>query len=85
MPNSSRFGEADIFQNGNADYNLTYSPLTKLRTRTLFGRPNFKQIFTSITHSIENTDYLPGREASLKVRFLQEPCQTIIERTDGCH
>ena len=46
-----------------------FSPLTLLRTRTLFGRPSFSQIFGSLTESIENGSYLPGREATLKTRL----------------
>lgn len=42
------------------------SPLTLLRTRTLFGRPRFDEIFPSLTEAIEKGSYLPGREASLK-------------------
>lgn len=45
------------------------SPLTLLRSRTLFGRPSFNQIFSSLTQSIESGQYLPGREATLKTRL----------------
>ncbi|ORY32825.1 FAD-binding domain-domain-containing protein [Naematelia encephala] len=44
-------------------------PLTLLRSRTLFGRPDFRQIFTSLAQTIESGSYLPGREASLKSRI----------------
>lgn len=44
------------------------SPLTKLRSRTLYGRPDFSQIFGSLAKSIEDGSYLPGREARLKNR-----------------
>ncbi|KAL7411134.1 ferric reductase NAD binding domain-containing protein [Mrakia frigida] len=46
--------------------NDEFDPLTNLRTRTLFGRPNFKQIFSTITEAVEGGSYLPGREASLQ-------------------
>ncbi|GFZ43808.1 hypothetical protein JCM24511_01528 [Saitozyma sp. JCM 24511] len=50
--------------------NITLNdPLTLLRSRTLFGRPDFKQVFTSLASSIESGSYLPGREASLKTRM----------------
>lgn len=45
------------------------SPLTLLRSRTLFGRPAFGQIFSSICKSIDGGSYLPGREATLKTRL----------------
>ena len=45
------------------------SPLTLLRTRTMFGRPDFKQIFQSLTASIDGGSYLVGREATLKTRL----------------
>ena len=41
------------------------SPLTNLKSRTLFGRPNFKQIFSTITTAVESGSYLVGREAAL--------------------
>ena len=46
-----------------------WSPLTLLHTRTLFGRPNFKQIFTALADSINGGSYLVGREATLKTRL----------------
>jgi hypothetical protein len=45
------------------------SPLTLLRSRTMYGRPPFEQIFQSLTQSIEQGQYLPGREATLKTRL----------------
>lgn len=46
-----------------------YSPLTLLQTRTLFGRPNFGRIFTSLCSGIDSGSYLQGREATLKTRL----------------
>ncbi|WVQ80783.1 hypothetical protein IAT38_002888 [Cryptococcus sp. DSM 104549] len=51
------------------DVGQDYDPLTLLQSRTLFGRPNYKQIFSTLATSIENGSYLPGREATLKTRL----------------
>lgn len=45
------------------------SPLTLLRSRTLYGRPDFKQVFTALARGIDGGGYLPGREGSLKTRL----------------
>lgn len=46
----------------------SFSPLTKLRSRTLYGRPDFHSFFANLATSIDNGSYLPGREARLKNR-----------------
>ncbi|WVQ99607.1 hypothetical protein IAU59_006743 [Kwoniella sp. CBS 9459] len=51
------------------DIGAEYDPLTLLQSRTLFGRPNYSQIFSSLVQSIEGGAYLPGREATLKTRL----------------
>ncbi|WVF71263.1 hypothetical protein IAT40_006066 [Kwoniella sp. CBS 6097] len=51
------------------DVGAEYDPLTLLQSRTLFGRPNYTQIFRSLVQSIESGGYLPGREATLKTRL----------------
>jgi len=44
-----------------------YDPLTLLRTRTLFGRPDWKNIYSRMRTAIESEQYLPGvRTASLR-------------------
>lgn len=48
---------------------LTESPLTLLKSRTLFGRPGFAQIFSGLATNIENGSYLQGREATLRTRL----------------
>jgi len=42
------------------DAGAAYDPLTLLRTRTLFGRPDFKNIYSRLRQSIESGQYLPG-------------------------
>ncbi|KAK4054161.1 hypothetical protein OIV83_001187 [Microbotryomycetes sp. JL201] len=41
-------------------------PLTHLKSRTRFGRPNFPSILTTLARQVETGEYLPGREASVK-------------------
>lgn len=45
---------------------MDYDPLTRLRTGTRYGRPNFKQIFTTLREGIRNKTYMPGLESQLK-------------------
>ncbi|GAA5908982.1 hypothetical protein JCM5296_002101 [Sporobolomyces johnsonii] len=40
-------------------------PLTQLRARTQFGRPDFASLFSTIRQQIELGTFLPGRESSL--------------------
>ncbi|KAK4687326.1 hypothetical protein P7C73_g2784, partial [Tremellales sp. Uapishka_1] len=62
--------DADEVQNiALNDVGQEYDPLTLLRSRTLFGRPDFPTIFKQIAGAIENGTYLPGREATLKTRM----------------
>lgn len=48
------------------DAGAEYDPLTLLRSRTMYGRPDWKAIYTRLRMAIESGQYLPGREASLK-------------------
>jgi len=45
-----------------------YDPLTLLRTRTMFGRPNWKSIYRRIREAIEVGQYLPGSNSQLKTK-----------------
>jgi len=48
------------------DAGAAYDPLTLLRTRTLFGRPDFKNIYSRLRQSIESGQYLPGARSSMR-------------------
>jgi len=48
------------------DAGAEYDPLTLLRTRTMFGRPDWKSIYRRIREAIEVGQYLPGSTAQLK-------------------
>lgn len=44
----------------------TVDPLTELRSRTNFGRPDFKRLFTAMRDGILDGTYIGGLEGSLK-------------------
>lgn len=48
------------------DVGAVFDPLTNLRSRTHFGRPDFANIFGKIRDAVEAGTYLAGLEASLK-------------------
>ncbi|KAI0313512.1 NADPH oxidase [Amylostereum chailletii] len=48
------------------DAGAAYDPLTLLRTRTLFGRPDWKNIYGRMRQAIEGGQYLPGTNAQLR-------------------
>src|ERR1700679_1302872 len=48
------------------DAGADYDPLTLLRSRTMFGRPDWKSIFDKIGEAIDNGTYLPGSRSQLK-------------------
>ncbi|KZP00841.1 NADPH oxidase [Calocera viscosa TUFC12733] len=50
------------------DVGSAYDPLTLLRSRTMFGRPDWKSVFGRLRMAIEGGQYLPGRESTLKTR-----------------
>ncbi|KAI0034013.1 NADPH oxidase isoform 1 [Vararia minispora EC-137] len=48
------------------DAGAAYDPLTLLRSRTLFGRPDFNNIYNRLRMAIENGHYLPGAASSMR-------------------
>lgn len=48
------------------DAGAEYDPLTLLRTRTMFGRPDWKNIFGRMSQAIQSGQYLPGSNSQLK-------------------
>ncbi|KAJ7470777.1 NADPH oxidase isoform 1 [Mycena latifolia] len=50
------------------DAGAAYDPLTLLRTRTLFGRPDWMSIYGRLRWAIESGDYLPGSTSQLKTK-----------------
>jgi NADPH oxidase 1 len=50
------------------DAGAQYDPLTLLRTRTMYGRPDWASIYTNIRSAIETGQYLPGSKSQLRTR-----------------
>jgi len=50
------------------DAGAEYDPLTLLRTRTMYGRPDWKAIYSRMRMAIEAGQYLPGSSSELKTR-----------------
>ena len=66
------------------DVGAAYDPLTLLRSRTMFGRPDWKSIYTNLRMAIEGGRYLPGREASLKTGVRVSPVLSLYHPQCGC-
>ena len=65
---TQKLNQDDLYNIALNDAGAEYDAITSLRSRTMFGRPNFPQIFGSVRDSIEAGSYLPGRESSLKTK-----------------
>lgn len=63
---TQKIGEDMLWNIAVNDAGAQYDPLTLLRSRTLFGRPDWKSIYTNLRMAIESGAYLPGRESSLR-------------------
>ncbi|GBE78027.1 NADPH oxidase [Sparassis latifolia] len=50
------------------DAGADYDPLTLLRTRTMFGRPDWKSVYGRMRQAIEIGQYLPGSQSQLKTK-----------------
>lgn len=50
------------------DAGAEYDPLTLLRTRTMFGRPDWKSIYGRMKQAIETGQYLPGTNSQLRTK-----------------
>jgi len=48
------------------DAGAEYDPLTLLRSRTMFGRPDWKSIYGRMRQAIESGQYIPGSNSQLK-------------------
>jgi NADPH oxidase len=50
------------------DAGAEYDPLTLLRTRTMFGRPDWMSIYSRLRWAIEGGQYLPGSTEQLQTK-----------------
>jgi len=51
------------------DAGAEYDPLTLLRSRTMFGRPDWMTIYGRIKQAVEGGQYLPGSNSQLKTKI----------------
>jgi NADPH oxidase 1 len=63
---TQKIGEDMLWNIAVNDAGAEYDPLTLLRTRTMFGRPDWDSIYGRIKQSIESGQYIPGTNAQLK-------------------
>lgn len=56
------------------DAGAEYDPLTLLRSRTTFGRPNWKSIYGNMKQAIESGQYIAGSNAQLKTKVGVSTC-----------
>ena len=50
------------------DAGAEYDPLTLLRSRTIFGRPDWMAIYGKMRQAIESGQYIPGSKSQLKTK-----------------
>jgi hypothetical protein len=50
------------------DAGAEYDPLTLLRSRTMFGRPDWMSIYGRMKQAIENGQYVAGSNSQLKTK-----------------
>lgn len=65
---TQKIGEDMLWNIAVNDAGAEYDPLTLLRTRTMFGRPDWKSIFGSMRSAIETGTYLPGTNSQLRTK-----------------
>ncbi|KAF7970511.1 hypothetical protein HWV62_23745 [Athelia sp. TMB] len=65
---TQKIGEDMLWNIAVNDAGAEYDPLTLLRSRTLFGRPDWKSIYGNIKQAVESGQYLPGTNAQLKTK-----------------
>jgi len=65
---TQKIGEDMLWNIAVNDAGAEYDPLTLLRSRTMFGRPDWKGIFGQMRQAIESGQYLPGSTSQLKTK-----------------
>lgn len=55
------------------DAGAEYDPLTLLRTRTMFGRPDWMTIYGQMRQAVESGQYIPGSKSQLKTKVGVRP------------
>jgi len=65
---TQKIGEDMLWNIAVNDAGADYDPLTLLRTRTMFGRPDWDSIYSRMKSAIESGNYLPGSKSQLKTK-----------------
>jgi NADPH oxidase len=63
---TQKIGEDMLWNIAVNDAGAAYDPLTLLRSRTMFGRPDWMTIYGQMRQAIESGQYLPGSKSQLK-------------------
>ncbi|KAF9535390.1 NADPH oxidase isoform 1 [Crepidotus variabilis] len=71
---TQKIGEDMLWNLAVNDPGADYDPLTLLRSRTMFGRPNWKDVYARMKQAIEGGQYLPGSSSQLKTRVATYFC-----------
>ncbi|KAF9270150.1 NADPH oxidase [Marasmius fiardii PR-910] len=65
---TQKIGEDMLWNIAVNDAGAEYDPLTLLRTRTMFGRPDWMQIYSQMRMAVESGQYIPGSKSQLKTK-----------------
>ncbi|KAG5636897.1 hypothetical protein H0H81_006483 [Sphagnurus paluster] len=65
---TQKIGEDMLWNIAVNDAGAEYDPLTLLRTRTMFGRPDWMSIYGQMKQAIETGQYMPGSKSQLKTK-----------------
>jgi NADPH oxidase 1 len=65
---TQKIGEDMLWNIAVNDAGAEYDPLTLLRTRTMFGRPDWMSIYGQMRQAVESGQYIPGSTSQLKTK-----------------
>jgi len=65
---TQKIGEDMLWNIAVNDAGAEYDPLTLLRSRTMFGRPDWMTIYGQMRQAIESGQYIPGSKSQLKTK-----------------
>ncbi|KAG6862383.1 hypothetical protein C0995_011823 [Termitomyces sp. Mi166 len=65
---TQKIGEDMLWNIAVNDAGADYDPLTLLRSRTMFGRPDWMTIYGQMRQAIDSGQYIPGSKSQLKTK-----------------
>lgn len=71
---TQKIGEDMLWNIAVNDAGADYDPLTLLRSRTMFGRPDWMTIYGQMRQAIESGQYVPGSRSQLKTKVATYFC-----------